>query len=68
MAQHGFLLAIVYEEKDCSELLESKDDVFLFAMLSTFMIRSLNRNIGHFEETVPAYFGDIDEFCESFSA
>ena len=40
MVQHGFLFAIVYEENDRSELLES-DDVFLFAVLSTFMKRSL---------------------------
>ena len=64
MAQHGFLLAIVYEENDCSELLESEDDVFLLAVLSTFMKRSLNRNIGYFEETVPADFGD--EFASHF--
>ena len=37
MTQHGILLAIVYEENDCSELLESEDDVFLFTVLSTFI-------------------------------
>ena len=41
MVQHGFLFAIVYEENDCSELLESGNDVFLFAVLSSFMKRSL---------------------------
>ena len=58
MAEHGFLFAVLCEDNDCSELLESEDDVFLFAVLSTFMKRSPNRNVGYFEETVPACFGD----------
>jgi len=44
-------------------LLESKDKVFLFALLA-LMKRSLNRSIGYFEETVPAYFSD--EFAIHF--
>lgn len=53
-----FLFAVLFEDNDGSELLESEDDVFLFAVLSTFVKRSLNRNIGYFEETVPACFSN----------
>ena len=58
MAQHGFLLAILCEENDVLSYWSPKRTFFLFAVLSTFMKRSLNRNIGYCEETVPAYFGD----------
>ena len=32
---------VLHEDNDCSELLDSEDDVFLFAVLSTFMKQSL---------------------------
>ena len=50
MVQH--LSAVLYEDNDCSELLESEGNVFLFAVLSTFMRQRFNRSIGYFEETV----------------
>ena len=42
-----FFVGFLYEDNDCSELLQSEGDVFLFAVLSTFMKRSVNRSIGY---------------------
>ena len=58
------MLALLEDDKDCLELIDSDDDIFVLAADSTVMRRSLGRIQGYFEETVPSYFGD--EFKSHF--
>ena len=64
MALRGFLLAVLEDDEDCLELIDSDDDIFVLVAGSTVMRRSLGRIQGYFEETVPSYFGD--EFKSHF--
>ena len=57
MAPHGVLSAVLDDNEDCHELIESDDDIFVLAVGSTVMRRSLSRIQGYFKETVPSYFG-----------
>ena len=34
--QHGMLFAVLYEDNDCSQMLDSEDDVFLFSVFFYF--------------------------------
>ena len=63
MAQHGVLFAVLYEDNDFSEVLESEDDVVQFSVFPTFMKRSFKTH-RLLDETVPAYFGH--EFASHF--
>jgi len=64
MALRGFLIAVLNDDKDCHELIECDDDIFVLAVGSTVMQQGLSRIQGYFEETVPSYFGD--EFKSHF--
>ena len=64
MALHGVLSAVLDNDEHCHELIESDDDIFVLAVGSTVMRRSLSRIQGYFEETVPSYYGD--EFRSHF--
>lgn len=64
MVLHGLLFAVLDDDKDCHELIESDDDVFVLAVASTVMRQGLSRIQGYFEETVSSYFGD--EFKSHF--
>ena len=58
MAQHRFLLVVLDDDEDCHDLIESDNDIFVLAVGSTVMRRSLSRIQGYFKETVPSYSGD----------
>lgn len=58
MALSGYLFAVLDDDEDCREFVESDDDIFVLAVDSTVMRRRLSRIQGYFEETVPSYFGD----------